>query len=242
MLRKKWIGLVALVVFPLGLYAQGDDSLSYHNSVKLSTLGLVFNNLSVIYERHLNSHWTLIAGSGYRWGGSLPKFFGLGDLIVSSKTKGLRGYTLTPEVRYYFNFCECGGSPSGLYTGLYARYTKYYGDLSFHFWDGTEYIDAAVATDFRELGVGLQIGYQFIFKERFSVDFMFAGPRLTSDQIRFSLDSDYAEELVPIIEEEINKRLEWLGMDPISIPASTEIEARFGFKNFRYGVAVGFLF
>jgi len=161
---------------------------------------------------------------------------------VSSNTRGLRGYHITPELRYYFNFCECGGSPSGLYTGLYTRYTRYYGDLNFHFWTGTEFIDAAVATNLSEMGAGIQIGYQFIFKERFLVDFMFAGPRFSSNRVRFSFRSEYAEELGPIIEEEINKRLEWLGMDPISIPALGEIETRFGFRNFRYAVAFGFMF
>ncbi|MCK4881121.1 MAG: hypothetical protein KAS82_10685 [Bacteroidales bacterium] len=90
--------------------------------------------------------------------------------------------------------------------------------------------------------MGLQIGYQLIFKERFLVDFMFAGPRLSTNRIRFTLDSDDVEALVPIIEEEINKRLDWLGMDPISINPSPEIETNFGFKNFRYAIGIGILF
>ncbi len=74
------------------------------------------------------------------------------------------------------------------------------------------------------------------------VDFMFAGPRLTRDKIGFTIDSDYMEDLIPIIEEEINKRLEWLGKDPVTLNQSTEIEAKFGFGNFRYGIAIGILF
>ena len=230
------------LLFTFTATAQEKAAPVYRNAVKINAMGLALHNVSLLYERSLNDHFTLQMGAGYRWGGDLPKVFGLGDLIVSSNTRGLRGYHITPELRYYFNFCECGGSPSGLYTGLYTRHTKYYGDLNFHYWTGTEYADVAVASNFSEMGAGIQLGYQFIFKKRFSVDFMFAGPRLSTYRLKCSIGSDYAEELVPIIEEEINRRLEWLGMDPITITPSAEIDARVGFRNFRYALAFGFMF
>ncbi len=246
MKRKVLLGILLALLFTFIANAQVDTAQEktaqvYRNGIKINPMGLVFHNVSLLFERSLNDHWTLQMGAGYRWGGDLPKVFGLGDLIVSSNTRGLRGYHITPELRYYFNFCECGGSPTGLYTGIYTRYTKYYGDLNFHYWNGTEYIDAAVASNFSEMGAGIQLGYQFVFKERFSVDFMFAGPRLSTYRLKCSIDSDYAVDLAPIIEEEINRRLEWLGM-AITISPSAEIDARVGFRNFRYAVAFGFMF
>jgi hypothetical protein len=242
MKKKVLLCILLALLFTFTATAQERSVPVYRNAVKLNVIGLALHNVSLFYERSLNDHWTLQAGTGYRWGGGLPKVFGMGDLIVSSKTTGLRGYHISPELRYYFNFCECESSPSGLYTGLYTRYTKYYGDLNFHYWTDTEYADAAVASNFSEMGVGIQIGYQFIFKKRFSVDFMFAGPRLSTYRLKCSIDSDYAEELTPIIEEEINRRLEWLGMDPITITPSAEIDTRVGFRNFRYALAFGFMF
>jgi len=56
------------------------------------------------------------------------------------------------------------------------------------------------------------------------------------------IDSDYASEIIPIIEEEINNRLEWWGMDPINLEASGEAEVNFRFNNFRYAISIGFLF
>lgn len=241
-MRKVLLGILFLLHLSLAISAQVKPAPLYKNSIKLNTIGLVLHNASLIYERNLNEHFAVMLGAGYRWGGGIPKIFGLGDLIVTSNSQGLRGYHFTPELRYYFNFCECGGSPSGLYAGLYGRYTKFYGDLSFHYWTGTEYVDLGVASKLNEMGGGIQLGYQFVFKERFLVDFMFAGPRFSTQRLRFSFDSDYAGELIPIIEEEINTRLEWLGMDPISITPSGEIDTRFGFRNFRYTVSFGFLF
>ena len=242
--RKVSICLIIVLFVPLMARAQDSIVPDYKNIMKVNTAALLFSNISLLYERKLNEHWTVLAGTGYRWGGSAPKVFGLGDVIVSSETNGIRGFSITPEVRYYFNFCECGGSPSGLYAGLYGRFTKYYGNLNFNLWNGSEYYQALVVSNLRELGLGLQLGYQFVFKQRWSVDLMFAGPRLSSYKLNADVDSDDFDALVSALEENINEKLDWLGMDPISIDPSSsgELEAQFGFKAFRYAIGIGFMF
>jgi hypothetical protein len=238
------VSLSVLLLLPVSVLAQADTAFTYKNSLKVNLLGMTFNNFSLLYERSLNEHWTVLAASSYRWGGDIPKTFALGNIIVNSESRGIRGFSFTPELRYYYNFCQCEGSPSGLYTGLYGRLTKYFGDLDINVWTGEEYLDVATAGNFREFGLGLQLGYQFIIKGRFLVDLMFAGPRLGTNKIKFSIESDYAEEVIPIVEEEINEKLEWLGMDPISIEPSAEanFELDFGFRYFRYAVGFGILF
>ena len=242
MKRRIPVCLVILMLFAFVAAAQEKPVQLYKNSVKLNSVALVLSNASILYERSFNEHWSLQLGAGRRWGGGSPKVLGLGDLIVGAGSSRIKGYSLTPEARYYFNNCDCQGAASGLYAGLYGRWTTYYGDLNFRYWNGSEYIDAAVNGNLRELGVGVQFGYQLIIRQRFLVDIMFAGPRLSSDRVRLSLDLRDVEHLVPVIEEEINERLEWLGMDPISIHPSPELEARFGFRNFRYALGVGILF
>jgi hypothetical protein len=234
------MGLMLLVSIPTMSQATKDTTFS--NALKLNSAALAFKNISLQYERRLSKHWSVLMGSGYKWGGKIPKVVGLGEVVITSSTSGLRGYSFTPEARYYFNFCGCGASHTGFYAGLYTRFTKLYGDLTFNFWDGTDYIDVAGAGDMRELGVGLQLGYQFVFKKRFVVDLMFAGPRTSWNRIHLSVASDYAEDLIPIIEDEINKRLEWMGRDPISLPTSPEAEVKFGFTNFRYALGIGYIF
>lgn len=231
-----------VMLTPLLLSAQVKTPPLYKNNVKINLVGMALHNASLLYERSLNEHWSLQLGGAFRWGGDIPKAFGLGNLVVTSNYRGLRGYSMTPEVRYYFNFCECWGSNTGLYAGLYGRLTRLYGDLTFNIWSEDQYINVATAGNFRELGGGVQFGYLFKFKNRFLVDFMFAGPRLSTNKISFSIDSDYVEELVPIIEDAINEKLEWLGQDPISIEPSPDMEAKFGFKYFRYGIGFGILF
>ncbi len=241
---KSKILVCFLCVLLLPLISKAQDSIvpEYKNSVKINTAALLVKNVSLLYERELNQHWTVLAGAGHRWGGTTPRALGLGHVILSTESARITGISFTPEVRYYFNFCECGGSPSGFYAGLYGRYTKYRGSLNFHFWNGSEFKEALVASNLRELGAGLQLGYQFVFKQRWTVDIMFAGPRLSTYKLSGDLDSEDMEALISTIEEEINKKLDWLGMDPISIDPSTEFETNFGFRNFRYAIGFGILF
>lgn len=241
---KNRLSFCLILVMLIPLMARSQDSIvpEYKNIVKINSAALLLSNGSVLYERKLKGNWSVLAGAGYRWGGTVHKAFGLSDIIVSTDAKGIRGFSITPELRYYFNFCECGGSPSGLYAGLYGRYTKFYGSLTFDVWNGEEYYEALVSSNLRELGGGLQLGYQFIFKERWTVDFMFAGPRLSSYKIKADLVSDDLEALVDAIESTINEKRETIGMDPISIDVSPELETSFGFRNFRYAIGIGVMF
>ena len=239
---KSFFPLIIVLSVSIPVHSQVKADTLYKNSIKINAVAIAVNNASLLYERKLNPHWSVLMGAGYRWGGDIPKVFGLGDVIINSSTKGLRGFSVTPEVRYYFNYCGCGGPQTGFYAGAYGRFTKFNGDLTFNFWNGSEYVDAGVFGNLREFGIGIQLGYQFVFKKRFVVDLMFAGPRTSQNKLKMKIESRHAEDLIPIIEEEINKRLEWLGRDPISIDLDPEMEVNFNFTNFRYGIGFGYRF
>ncbi|MEJ2596666.1 MAG: hypothetical protein P8100_16440, partial [bacterium] len=153
-------------------------------------------------------------------------------------TGGIRGLSVAPEVRYHFNICDCGRH-TGLYAGIYSKLTWLYGDLVFKYWNETRYIDVGGAGDLKELGFGLQLGYQFVLWKRMVVDLFFMGPRTSFQKLTMNVDSDFADEVIPQIEEELNRRLEALGLDPVEIPVSPEFTLDFRFNNFRYGIGIG---
>ena len=117
-----------------------------------------------------------------------------------------------------------------------------YGDLGFRFWNGTEYIDATGYGDLHELGLGAQLGYQLTIRKRLAIDLMFMGPRRSLQWLELDLESEYMHELVPLIEEAINRRLEAVGADPIAIPTEASSNLRFWFTNFRYTICIGYRF
>ncbi len=233
--------LLTMIVGIVTISAQPVKDTTLHNTIKLNVVSGYFRNLSLFYERQMNPKWSLQMGAGYKFGGSIPKIIGAGNVVLTSNTGGIKGFSFTPEVRYHFKNCECGDR-TGLYAGLYGRYTRFYGDMTFNYWNGSQYIDVGGAGNLREMGLGLQLGYQFTFKKRFILDLMFMGPRLSFNRLTIDLDSDFAADVIPLIEEELNKRLEWLGMDPVSIPTSPSATVKFHMTNFRYGIGIGYLF
>jgi len=213
----------------------------FPNSVKVNVVASYFRNLSFFYERWLNDRWSLQLGVGYKITGRIPKVIGLESMVVASESGGISGFSFAPEVRYHFRQCECDRR-AGLYAGIYGKFTRLYGDLSFNYWDGSRYIDVGGAGNMNEFGFGFQLGYQFTFKKHFLVDLFFMGPRTSFQRLTMKVDSKFATEVIPQIEEELNKRLEWFGLDPVEIPVSSEFTVNFRFNNFRYGVGIGYLF
>jgi len=223
------------------LYGQSVKDTAFSNTVKINLAAGYFRNISLFYERWFNDRWSAQLGAGFKVAGKIPKIAGLGDFLVTSNTRGIRGWSVAPEVRYHFGLCDCGRH-TGLYAGAYSKVTWLFGDLTFNYWNGTEYIDVGGAGDLRELGFGLQLGYQFTLWNRMVVDLFFMGPRASFNRLHMQVDSDFAQEVIPLIEEELNRRLEALGKDPVEIPVSPEFTIDFRFNNFRYGIGIGYIF
>ena len=233
--------LLLSVLLQEGLHAQDMKKDTLINEVKLNLVAARFRNASLFYERHIRENWSLQMGAGIKFGGEIPTFIGLGQFIITSSTGGIRGYSISPEVRHYFRqFSTPQGQ--GLYLGGYARHTRYYGDVDFKYWHEDQYIDLGGAGELKEFGMGLQLGYKVVVKGHWVIDLMFMGPRASFNWLSLDLDSEFAEEVIPHIEEEINKRLEWLGRDPISIPTDAETTTRFYMTNFRYSLGIGYRF
>ena len=106
MICKRFLPLFLALFLIIPTHAQNQSDSTYKNTIKLNSAAVMLNNISLLYERDLKKNWSVLLGAGYRWGGDIPKAFGLGSVVVTSSSKGLRGYSITPEVRYYFNFCD----------------------------------------------------------------------------------------------------------------------------------------
>ncbi len=235
------LSVVSLILLTGSGFGQSPKDTAYSNSVKINLAAGLFRNLSLFYERRFSDRWSFQVGAGYKFMGKIPKIAGLGEFVVTSNTRGIMGFGFAPEVRYHFNMCDCGRY-TGLYAGAYSKVSYYYGDLTFLHWNGNRYVDVGGAGNLWESGIGIQLGYQFTLWERVVVDLFFMGPRISYQKLHMKLDSDFAGEVIPRIEEELNRRLEALGLDPVEIPVSPEFSVGFRFNNFRYGVGIGYIF
>jgi hypothetical protein len=120
---------------------------------------------------------------------------------INAEFDKIKGFSITPEAKYYLRSCD-PAQLDGFYAGLYLRYTGYATTVNFEYTPENltpEYYNSDIAS--KEFGVGLQLGYQLIIKERFSIDFLFIGPRFSSYQINYEFDPPPSQEFLDDLSE-----------------------------------------
>lgn len=224
---------------------QTRKDIRHPNIIKINTLALAFNNISLMYESGILPRLSVGLGLGYKYAGVEPKVFSVNDSKIGASIDKIRGFTITPEARYYIKTCD----PSlleGFYGGVYFRYTRYASAVDFSFLPASgieEGYNADVAMN--EYGVGIQLGYQLMIKERFSIDFLFFGPRFSSYHLGYEFDRRPSQEFLDDLSEHFNEIIDRFGFDyDVNIKQEGEAKANttFSFANTRFGLSLGFAF
>lgn len=155
------------------------------------------NNLNFSYERVLKPYRSISVNAGYFVLPSLTNGRLLDSLdITSNNSKS--GFNLAADYRFYFKKLNTGMAPGGLYWGPYVAYYYY------QFENNAEIIDNNLVSTSATFGgklnivsAGIEIGYQFIIKERLSIDIIFLAPSISAYSTKLTLKSsglDFNEE------------------------------------------------
>jgi len=215
------------------------------NIIKINTLALPFNNLSLYYERSIIPRLSAGIGFGYKYGGLIPKVFSVNNSVIEFEMDKIQGYSITPDVRYYLKSCDAG-KLEGFYVGLYFRYTYYSTDVNFTYSQinlPVEYPHADMVM--KEYGLGIELGYQLILWERFSIDFLFIGSRYSFYRIGYKFDTEPSQEFLDDLSQHLNQVVDNLGIDynvEVEQEKGTEFRASFPFLSMRFGLSLGFAF
>ncbi len=235
-------------------YSQANDSISsksvsgeirYPNIVKVNSLALAFNNISLIYERGIIPRVSAGIGVGYKYKGAAPSFLNLDNSLIRLQIDDIKGFSITPEAKYYLRACD-PGKLEGFYAGLYFRYTHYNTGADFRYLpqnNSQENYNASLAMN--EFGVGIQLGYQIIIKERFSIDFLFIGPRYSSCKLGYEFDPAPSQEFLDDLSDALNEVVDRLGFDynvDIRSEGLGKASSSFSFANMRFGISLGYTF
>lgn len=175
--------IIGLYIF-LGVsssYAQ--DTLSYFDKPKKNILKFNYStyvlfggdDYIVSYERMIRPNQSLSIGGGYRNFPNLLKERENDVFVLEQKKKG--GFSLSAEYRFYLLQRNTRLAPDGVYIGPYSSYYKsgFSNAMEIKVDDVIENsfdLDA----DIMIYSVGFELGYQFIFKNIVSLDFIVFGP------------------------------------------------------------------
>jgi hypothetical protein len=172
----------------------------------------------------------------------------IGSLDLSGYTidqaKDVGGFNISGDYRFYQSKVNKYDAPRGVYIGPYVAYNKTRRSITLTSPDVVGKFDAGY--EFRVATVGFQLGYQFVFWNRVSLDMILFGPGLSG----YSLKTELSTTLDPAKEAELFQKINDAlaakipGWDKVIAPGEMQGGETFNTTSagFRYMVMLGFRF
>jgi hypothetical protein len=219
------------------------------NTVKLNiTNPMLFgDNCYVVgYERTIGKHQSFSVNVG-RF--AMPKLFSIGtDSIkqIDNNSSTSLGLSLSGDYRFYLAKENRYNSPHGIYIGPYFARNGFTRTFELEATAG-DYIGKLNAD--LKLGittVGFQLGYQFVFWDRLSLDMILFGPGLSAYKIKANLSTDLDSEKESELFQKINDALaeKIPGYELVIDPGEFVKTGSYNTTNagYRYVIMIGFRF
>lgn len=113
---------------------------------------------------------------------------------VKSTPRSNKGYIISADYRFYLKALNTRPAPNGVYIGPYYSIYHHKGGVDFEYIDekGSSPVlyNAQLESQFTFQNVGFQLGYQFVFWKRLSMDLILFGPAVTFYDVRLELSSN----------------------------------------------------
>jgi hypothetical protein len=185
--------IIILFFLSLSVQAQTGDTTKRRNIIKLdmTSYALYRNALMFSYERVTNKRpnqtWAVTGGIQ-----QFPTLIGtLLDSVNISREASASGIKLGGEYRFYLQKENKYNAPRGVYIGPYTTFHRYSNSRSLEVNNNglLEYAD--FKTDLRILNIGVQLGYQFVINNRWTIDMVFVGPSISNYSLKSKLEGNY---------------------------------------------------
>jgi len=167
---------------------QANDTVNRKNIIKvdLTSYWLYRNAIVFSYERVTKPNQTFAITAGYQ---QFPSFGFIDNVNVTDETSA-SGLKLGGEYRFYLKKENKYRAPRGVYIGPYLSFHNYSNDLNLEI-DYEGILETVkFKTDLNILNLGVQLGYQFVLNNRWTIDLVFVGPSISNYIIKANLDGD----------------------------------------------------
>lgn len=201
---KQIICFFCIALFSTTLFSQQKTEKEFKNTVKLNiTNPLIFGKDVFIfgYERTLKNNRSINVNFGLT---SLPRLANFsGDSINILKDNKNSGFHFATEYRFYLSKENKHKAPRGVYIAPYYSFNTFNRNNT---WSVNKSVFTGnVNTDlnFRIHTVGVELGYQFVLWDRFSLDMILIGPGISSYKLSANIDTDISADVKNEIYEKI---------------------------------------
>lgn len=244
-----------MFLFTASFFAQtiyGQDSIpakkNLKNTIRINlTNPMIFGDgcFMVGYERTIGKHQS-ISGNIGRF--SLPRLVDINTDSIQDITNetNWKGFHASIDYRFYLSKENKYNSPHGVYIGPYATYNSYSRDFKFSSKTESNPGELNANIKFSAATVGFQLGYQFIFWNRVTLDMILFGPGVGYYKFKADLGTNLDPEQEDELYQKINDALKE------KIPGYSYVIDSGTFENtgsystsgigFRYVVMLGFRF
>jgi len=215
------------------------------NTIRWNLTPMMINvtNITLGYERIIKENQSMSVNAGLL---IFPEFLDNDSLEISYVEHGDRiGFSTAIDYRFYIKSKNLHNAPEGVYIGPYISYYQYAFDSKLRIIDN-EHIanDIGVDANFKMLSLGFELGYQFLFWDKLSLDMILVGPSVSF----YHAKADFTGELGldvgegDYLKEQLLDKYPWLNtfMDLGAINSSGAA-SKFG-MGFRYVIQVGYHF
>ena len=202
-------------------------------------------DINIGYERVLSPYRSFSVNVGYF---ELPQFTKqLFDSLQIQNTTRRSGFSVSGDYRFYFKNRNRNMAPDGLYWGVFGSFhnTRFETDITV-IDDPSIQGDITFGAKINIFSAGVELGYQFIIKERLSIDLVFMGPAFSAYTSKLTLDGDltvdekdeYLQAIYHVLKNSI-PGFEKLVQDREVKTTGTNMSVGFGL---RYLVQIGYRF
>ena len=247
--------ILCLATMPImGVYAQDykSDSAWKHSRKNIirynvsSALLYGFDKAVIFgYERMLKPNQSISLNMGTV---ALPKLTTIGtDSVTFNKDVKNSGFNTSLDYRFYLSKLNKYNAPRGVYIGPWYSYNRFSRENK---WDllqsnsGTKSVTAN--TDLNIHSFGFQLGYQFVFWDRMTLDLVMIGPGMGLYKVNAKFDSNLTTEEREQLQEVLTDALEnkFPGMDFVFDGKELDANGALNVTSlgYRYIVHIGFRF
>jgi len=242
--------LILIIAISLSLDINAQDTLvsKYKNTIRWNMTPMAVvgpKSLVLGYERMVKPWQSFSINIGYLE--LAPYVNEEGEVVEFFDKSKDRGIDISADYRFYFKKRNKFAAPDGLYWGPYAAYYGLWKDASLNIIDkGAVKNTANMTGSFNMISGGVQLGYQFVIKERFTIDLILMGPSLTyyslDANIDFELDVDPNDPIYKEIYDKILAESPALANFIKNQEFSAGGRLKFLSYGFRYGIQLGYRF
>lgn len=195
------------------------------------------------YERVFKNNQSISFSAG-RF--SLPRFAINTDSLSLKRDYTEKGYTFVADYRFYLKNENKYSAPRGVYLGPYYsfNYLQRINSWSLNTADMTGNLETNLRLNANL--VGAQMGYQFVIKNRLSIDLIFFGPGVWFYSVKTKINTPLTAEDEAMVFEKLNELLaaKFPGHEITINPGEKQRSGSFRTSSagFRYLIHLGFRF